>query len=324
MAARGTRPRVIFRVAAGPRTGYGHLVRATVLARAMGVRATVSIRGGAQATQAAAGRGCRVVRGSASTVIRAARPDLLIIDDPSTIHASLWRRTAGRSGVPVASIHDIGLAYCGADLTIDGSVTRRGRRPRGPALLGPRYAILAPARRGARAAGRLSVLIALGGGPRRGAALTMALAIRRLSPNAEIRIAGGFGGRAPDALPPGVTWLGPRQRLSEELARAAVVVVGGGVSLYEACCVGVPAVAVGVVPAQRPTIREVVARGAALDGGRASTAARSASQVARLLADGQLRSRLSAAGRRLVDGNGARRVARALGNLAAGCALGVR
>ena len=49
-----------------------------------------------------------------------------------------------------------------------------------------------------------------------------------------------------------------RHGLHDELARAGVAVVGGGVSLYEACAHGVAAVGVPVVAAQRPTVAAFV------------------------------------------------------------------
>ena len=101
------------------------------------------------------------------------------------------------------------------------------------------------------------------------------------------------------------------------MARAAVAVVSGGVTLLEACASGTPAVAVAVVPAQRRAIRAVVrARAAVTVGERrrhdADAAARIAELVVRLLDRPLWQRSLSLNGRRLVDGRGAVRVARRL------------
>jgi hypothetical protein len=176
------------------------------------------------------------------------------------------------------------------------------------------------------------VLVALGGGPRRAMALALARAIRSACPDVAVRVAAGH---APNRVRPavaGVTWLGPQRGLADELACASVAVVGGGVTLYEACRAGTPTVAVAVVRAQRPTIRAFVSAGAALDGGPASsrtvslassrtvplTASLASSEavasrlVDRLMSDPALYRRIGMAGRSLIDGRGAERVTRAL------------
>jgi spore coat polysaccharide biosynthesis predicted glycosyltransferase SpsG len=114
-----------------------------------------------------------------------------------------------------------------------------------------------------------------------------------------------------------------RDGLGRELQRADIAVVAGGVTLYEACAIGTPVVATAVVPAQRPAIAGFARAGAALDGGRIGTMPRaSARQVATLVAtlvkDEAARRGLAANGRRLVDGNGAARVARQIARLGAG------
>jgi hypothetical protein len=310
-----SRVRVLFRVAAGPRQGYGHLVRATVLARELGVAPVVSLRGGQAARAVATELGCRLVDLPAAMAASQMRPSVLVVDDPSGREAAAWRRPFARAGVRVASVHDLGSGYCGADLAIDGSVTQCGRRPRGQALTGPEYAILRPARRTA-AARRPAVLIALGGGPRARAAARLARAAVTSCPHLDVIVAGGFdAGRRAD-LPARATWLGPRRGLVRELSRVQFAVVGGGVTLYEACRAGTPAVGVAVVEAQRPTIRAFARRGAALDGGSTRDMRQAAAAIARLAGDARLRRLVGASGQAIVDGRGARRVAAALSKLA--------
>jgi hypothetical protein len=304
---------VVFRVAAGPRLGYGHLVRATVLGQAMGVPVVVSLRGGIAAKRVAQSRGGVVVDGSPRSVLARLRPDLVVIDDPSGDAAAAWCRAARAAEVPVASVHDIGIGYCCADLTIDGSVTRPGGGLAGTALLGPRYAIVAPRAPGGHRSPQ-TVLVALGGGPRRAVALTIALAIRRRCPDAAVRIAAGHASASASARESvdGITWLGPQRGLGDELAHATLAVVGGGVTLYEACREATPAVAVAVVAAQRPTIRAFVRAGAALAGGSIASLSQAPALVAALLNDSARQRRVSRHARRLIDGHGASRVATAL------------
>ena len=109
------------------------------------------------------------------------------------------------------------------------------------------------------------------------------------------------------------------------LAGARVAIVGGGVGLYEVSCLGIPAVAVAVTPAQRVTIRAFVAHGAAVDGGSLGgrrdagggrLVGRLAGRLMRLLDDPRACARIGSRAQRLVDGRGGERVAGALRELA--------
>ncbi len=309
------RASIVFRTAAGARIGYGHLVRTTVLGRALGMTPVVSVRGTDAARRAATAMGCRLADGAAARVLAGTGASLVVIDDPSSRASQPWARAAMRQGVRVATIHDLGLAPCDTHLAVDGSIVRTRPRPV-PSLLGPRYLILAAGSAVWREPARPCVLIALGGGPRRRAALTLARAIRAQRPDVVVRIAGGLDTRAPGRLPEGVTWLGPQPGLGAELAAASAAVVGGGVSLYEACRVGTPAVGVAVVAGQRPTIAGLASRRAVVDGGTIRDLETTARRVVRLLGDAGRRARLSRAGRSVVDGRGAVRVAGRLQHLA--------
>jgi spore coat polysaccharide biosynthesis predicted glycosyltransferase SpsG len=301
--------RPIFRLAAGARLGFGHLVRGRALARALEVpRPSVSLRGSAGAKEAAARLGMDLVDGRATDVLERERPNVLVIDDPSQRAALVWRRAAQALRVPVVSVHDLGLAYCGADLTIDGSVVPPGTRRKG-LLTGPAYAILDPSLPEHR--GQLrdpnSILIALGGGPRLNVALTLADALRAARPELRVRIAGGLVAGEQTARR-GILVLGPQDGLASELARCAVAITGAGVSLYEAACLDAPAVVWPVVRGQFRTAQ-------AFHRQRLATAimpgpqrlARAVRAVLALLADGRP-ARTSGA----IDGLGAARVAAAV------------
>jgi spore coat polysaccharide biosynthesis predicted glycosyltransferase SpsG len=316
--------RILFRAAAGPRRGYGHLVRCRSLARALGVRPLVALRGGQHVIETAVALGCDVVRGSASRVLLRLEPDVLIVDDPIASDARRWIRAARRVGSLVVSIHDLGLGCLDADLVIDGSITRNARARNGLTLAGPRYAVLDPSleRRGVRPDDQerepSSVLVALGGGPRVELAHDIAEAIVEANPLARVRIAGGFEGISLEEAAR-IAWIGPSRSLHEEMARASVAVVGGGVSLYEACAHGVAAVGVPVVQAQRPTVAAFVKRGAARGVTRGRLTAKSvAAECAELLTDEAMRRHMARMGQRLIDGRGAFRAAAAVTQLAMG------
>jgi UDP-2,4-diacetamido-2,4,6-trideoxy-beta-L-altropyranose hydrolase len=295
---------VLFCVAAGPRVGFGHLVRCRSLARAMGVTPLVWIRGGARTRALAAARGWTLAGPDTA-------PDLVVVDDPAQAPAETWVKRARRLGVPVASVHDLGLSHVESDLVIDGSIGAHGH------LRGPQFAILDPSigvlRRENRQPVRGRVLIALGGGSHVLAlAGRVSRAIAEKSPGAEIHVVRGFAGGRASGLRHG-TWVEAPDGLASELAAAQVAVVAGGVTLYEACALGLPVVALPVVAAQHATVRAAACRGAAIDTGRPPVddcmVSRTADAVAALLQNPGLRRRQSEAAKALVDGDGAARVA---------------
>jgi spore coat polysaccharide biosynthesis predicted glycosyltransferase SpsG len=315
--------RILFRAAAGPRRGFGHLVRCRSLARALGVRPLMALRGGQHVIETALALGCDVVPGSAARVLSRLQPDVLVVDDPIAADARRWIRAARRVGSLVVSIHDLGIGCLDADLVIDGSITKNARARNGLTLAGPKYAVLDPSlNRRARLEGDdqqrdpYSVLVALGGGPRVELAHDIAEAIVETHPHARVRIAGGFQGISREDAAR-IAWIGPSRSLHEEMARASVAVVGGGVSLYEACAHGAAAVGVPVVKAQRPTVTAFVKRGVARGVTRGRVTAQSvAAQCAELLTDDAMRRHMARMGQRLIDGRGAFRAAAAVTQLA--------
>jgi spore coat polysaccharide biosynthesis predicted glycosyltransferase SpsG len=325
MSVAPARPRCAFRVAAGPRIGFGHLLRARALARAIGQQAVVSVRGGAAARAAARALGFRLLHRAADLLAGA---DVLVVDDPSAPHGARWVRSARLRGIPSVAVHDAGIGAGRADLVVDGSIAAR-RTSRDRLLAGPTFCILDPRVRHARrrSHGRAErrrpiVLISLGGGNQvRRHAARIVSEIDRLCPGVSIRVAGGMS-RGPLPVLPRGRWIVRRNGLGGALRAADIAVVAGGVTLYEACAIGTPAVATAVVPAQRLAIAAFAAAGAALDGGSigaapAAAARQVAASVASLVRDSATRRRLAVNGRRLVDGRGAARVARQISQLPA-------
>jgi spore coat polysaccharide biosynthesis predicted glycosyltransferase SpsG len=325
--------RILIRSAAGPRIGYGHLVRARTLGRALGGDVRVSVRGGRAARECARRLGLAVVGSSVRRAIASTRPALVVIDDPSAVEARAALAAARAADLPVASIHDLGIAAIPSDLAVDGSIAPLGRG-RG-ACLGPRFALIDPQLlSSAPPTGRAGhhpprVLVALGGGPRVAFAAMVARAVHARVPGARVRVAAGLqhAGTRPSsaqrrAPAENTSWLGPLPTLAREMRSCDVAVVAGGVTLYEACALGVPAVAVPVVTAQTPTVEGFAALHAVLAAplpsrARAVSARAVAEHVATLLARPELARRQARVARSIVDGRGAERVARALEWLAA-------
>jgi UDP-2,4-diacetamido-2,4,6-trideoxy-beta-L-altropyranose hydrolase len=312
-------PIVLFTAAAGPRIGFGHLVRCRSLARALGIAPVVALRGTAATCRRALDSGWTVVDAQPGDALARSRPQVLVVDDPSPAVVREWTGQARRVGLPVATIHDLGLCAVESDIAIDGSPeVATAIRGRFATLRGTAYAILDPSVRAAREArsegGPRRVLIALGGGGHVfGLAARVAEAVSARVQGAEIRVASGFVATRRLPLLQCARWIEAPGGLAAELSATSVAIVAGGITLYEACAVGVPAVAVAVSPGQRPTIRAFARRGAVVDAGAASdlgrTVTRVASAVERLLEDPMTRRRVGIAGPRVVDGRGAFRVA---------------
>ena len=313
-ADRGCDARILFAAAAGPRRGFGHLVRCVSFARALGVRPLIAVRGKRKVVEAALALGADVVAEAQPRIVGALKPDVVIVDDPIETRARAWIDAARRAGALVVTVHDLGIGCRESDLVIDGSITRARRGPRA-SLNGSRYALLDPRLAGTVRAPRADrgkrVLIALGGGPRLRLAGAIAEAIVAAEPSAEVRVASGFV-VAPRPASSNVVYIGASRGLASELAEASVAVVGGGVSLYEACALGVPAVGLPVVEGQVPTVRGFARKGAVIAAPFGASAAAVAGRAVQLLNDPPLRRTLARRSRALVDGRGAARAAAAV------------
>ena len=108
----------------------------------------------------------------------------------------------------------------------------------------------------------------------------------------------------------------PVTDLSELMSGHDLVISAAGTSVWELCCIGVPAVVVWTVDNQREGYRRVVEAGAAIGLGGPELGGdeqdeRAVDLLRRVLTDSALRSDLALAGRHLVDGLGAWRVVQA-------------
>ena len=321
--------RVLFRAPAGPRRGFGHLVRCRSLARALGVRPLIAIRGGQPA--ACGGARARLRRRStdAPAAVDRARGarTCVVVDDPIAADARRWIACARRAGCRVVTVHDLGLGCVRGrprrrrQRRARGDMPQAGYRPRSPQPRVARAALRAssipafasPLRAARHGRARRACSIALGGGPRAALAYAIARAVAaRRCRGRRIRIAGGFAPALCRPIADRIAWTGPLDGLAGELARAT------SPSSAAVCPSTKPARAAWPRWACRSSCRSGRRCAASSPRARRSATPAAASDAERRGARGGAAAAPAGAaeprsrrrGRQLVDGRGAGRVAR--------------
>jgi spore coat polysaccharide biosynthesis predicted glycosyltransferase SpsG len=280
--------------AAGPRIGLGHLSRAGAVAAALRAQGH--------------------------------RTATYVLGETASEHDGIaWTALGDRVAAPgdgplLVDAYDADLATLGAGRPVATFWDGRGAPPAGVALAltlagpeGPRLACLRPMFWGVAARpvapGARRVLITTGGGAAGGVA-ELAGAVRAAAPEAELTAV--LGPYATEEPPGDVTVVRSPPRMVDVLQAADVVVTAAGQTLLETLCAGTPCVALAVAENQRAQLAMATAAGAA----RAAAGPEDAgAAVAALLGDAPERARLASAGRSLVDGFGALRVAGAVAAL---------
>jgi spore coat polysaccharide biosynthesis predicted glycosyltransferase SpsG len=329
--------RVLFAIEAGAEVGLGHLMRCRALmlrlsaagaeielcvlgdVRALGERAWPTAR---PVTVAPSGNGPEKFKGLLSDRLREARYDWLVLDGHGL------RRMSFPDGPRTLVVDDLGDQPLRATAVLNQNVERpdpydqRGFEVN-DRLLGPRFALLDAAYadaewKGSGAAGLERLLVSFGGADRPGwsgkalaalascaSPLTIDLVVGPL--HSQDHVSGRIGGghrlvvhRSPDGLAP-------------LMAAADAMVASASVTSWEACCVGVPLIALQTAANQVHVLTSLDEAGAAitaraeeaLDGGAKAKLPGLMQRIESLA----VRRDLSARQRSLVDGRGAERVA---------------
>lgn len=303
----------------GGDVGLGHLERMLALADALGadVAARVVVPAGdAGLARRVAERGHNAIELAGSTAERAvAAGDSLSADvivlDGYVFTLDVQRRL--RATAPLVVVDDLGLPTAG-DLAVNPSVGGERLRPEGAEAFvgGPDYALLSSAFLAARA-----TVLELGHPPRTalvssGATnlldITEGFVDEVLARDATVYVVAVLGPEAVGTeLPddPRLEVLVAPSSLAAALARATVYAGAAGTTALQAACVGVPAVITAAVPNQVGPAAALVAAGCAV----ATEPRDLAAACLRLLDDPDRRDRMADAGRALVDGHGAARLA---------------
>ncbi|HKE15143.1 MAG TPA: hypothetical protein VKB80_09780 [Kofleriaceae bacterium] len=329
--------RVVLHAAGGPDIGVGHLRRTGTLADALaGLDPSLELVLLWEASGALAGT-MRGGRRTASLELAGSRSeglcmrDQLVAEDGRTaLMSDILRPESGyfagarEAGYAiVAHLNDSGATRASADLLVDedpASSPPEGFR--GRFLSSTRFRMIAAelvALRGPtpwRADAAARVTVALGGADPRGLSERLLTALVALPRRFETAVQIGPAFAAPHvagleriargaervSLSPPTAFTGPL------LAASDLVVTLGGITAYEAMCLGRPGAAVRD-GGMAPYVGKLAMEGLLVDLGEPESAA---AALVELAEDGPRLAELADRGHRVIDGNGARRVARSV------------
>ncbi|NYZ15430.1 UDP-2,4-diacetamido-2,4,6-trideoxy-beta-L-altropyranose hydrolase [Azospirillum sp. RWY-5-1] len=337
--------RVLVRADAAPDIGTGHVMRCLAVAEALADLGHDAVFAMARSTPAIDRRldssgfrrlalpGPPAGAADCEATVAAARGALAVILDGYGFDET-YRAGLRRSGARVAAFDDLAdRTALHADVVVNPA-PQAGALPYATIahgavlLLGPAYAALRREVREAASAPRCplqerrAVLVTFGGSDPLGLTLPCVERLAAALPG-DVRLLVAVGGSTPDAaaILRSVAGFGARVEplldtpaMGNLMARAGLAVSAAGGTTAELCALGVPTVLVTVADNQAPAAAEVGAAGWCLsvDGRSADAAGRITGAAVRLWHDFPERLRMTEATRRLVDGQGAMRIARAI------------
>jgi len=323
--------RILAHLSAHKTIGLGHAVRTGALLKSLPFSFEMTVAGQGDLWRGFMPEGRHIPVAddhpqALAAAVEATAPNLILVDFPTPC-ARRWQALAG-NGCPIAAILDeSGLAA--ADLVMNGTVLEslhhyHGLRPGGRVLAGAPYALLRPpfAQHPWTGLGGSAVTAVIGSGQD---AADWAFFLSNHWPDhrlADLTLV--VGSAFPDM--PGLRavterrGIAVRQNLSAEqlalrLSQSGAALITGGMILYEAACIGVPSIVFPQIPNCVPEAdwfteaRAVINLG--LSGGQDMPAILQG--LARLQGDeGQVMSQRL---RSIIDGQGLRRAAEAIGSL---------
>jgi UDP-2,4-diacetamido-2,4,6-trideoxy-beta-L-altropyranose hydrolase len=336
---------VLFRVDAGRDVGIGHLQRCLSLASALrscriAVRFLINDDEQARSWVERAGFSAELARCAVWTArdaadtarISTAHGCTVVVLDSDHLTTD-FLHTVHQAGLFVCVIDDLALYPFPCQLVVNGNANAASLRYRSLAsdtrfLLGPRYAILRPefsqafAREIRDTVER--VLVVMGGADPQGLLVPITRLLLEIPDRPMVTVIAGPFAEGVEGLrrleaehPERVSVIATPTGVRELMERADVAVSAAGQTLYELACVGTPTIAIQVADNQRGQLDAFVEAGFVVSAGSAdgTVANRAVRLVAELAGDARRRSSMAAAGKRVVDGQGARRVVATMSRL---------
>ncbi len=330
--------RVLLRCDGGGPLGVGHVMRSLALAEA-------AVAAGHQVMVAGRFEGSFLERQLSAAPVEVVRvgapgpeggpdPILQVLErfQPDLVHLDSYDPCGWLTGSFVLSNMEDGTfgrraAAVVVDPTFGAELSPRPQDGSGWLLRGSRYTpvrrgVLDARRQGPVRDGARAVLVVMGGTDPMGLApgAVKLLARTGLVLDVSVIAVGETAARAREAAKGSalsLSVLAPVDDLAALMAASDLVISAAGTTIWELCCLGVPAAVVCAVDNQREGYQRVVSAGAAiglggpgLGGPGLGDDERAADLLATVLTDPRRRGRLAEAGRRVIDGLGAWRVVR--------------
>lgn len=341
-----TENRFVLRADVGRSHGLGHLQRTVALAEALeakdgapilalvGEEPTKDVFGYRrfQSTIYAGIPGSLVELAWLRDLVEEHRPGAVVVDSYNVNEAYLL--SLKETGTPVVMTDDLATMDFPCDLVVGPNAHAEKLPYRGSPttsfLLGPRFVMLRrefweTSPRVSSDADRLTVLITVGGADPHD--LTPQLTVAAVALDIFIRVIvvlGPFFGRSNGTIEASsmdkIEFVSAPASLRPLMESCDIALSSGGQTLYELAAMGIPAISVEVADNQHESLLALAGAGTVIPAGKAGDPAlfdNVAEALQRMGGDPSLRAEMSAAGRRLIDGRGALRVAEAVLALAA-------
>jgi UDP-2,4-diacetamido-2,4,6-trideoxy-beta-L-altropyranose hydrolase len=322
-------PYLWIRTAAGPQIGFGHLRRCMILAQSLLDCCRPLFLLDAQdrwCHEQLAEQGFEYCLARDGQVwIGITDPAALLIDTRLADGLDRLIATAQSRGVPIISIHDMGLNPLPSDIVIDGSIAsslfQGAFFQNAKSFCGTNYMVLDPAfqalhqKRMRICKNVRSVVVSLGGGDSRKYFPVILKGLKAWAQEA-VEVIGlkGFVNWGQETLeqmdwhPLHFRWEGGSP--DRFLIHADLAITAGGLSAYEALCAGTPLLSFSYDPLQQASINAIEAAGACINLGPGDDldSMRLAEVLSSISAGMHERRRISLNGRKMIDGRGAERV----------------
>jgi UDP-2,4-diacetamido-2,4,6-trideoxy-beta-L-altropyranose hydrolase len=248
------------------------------------------------------------------------RPDLVIVD---SYRVDLTRLRGAMNGAALIAFDDYVRQPLEADIVINGSPSSETLAyPAGPLkLLGPVYQILRPdlqPREGLADTVRHLIVLLGGGDPMGIAPALVKLLTERIlphHPDLEAELIIGPFSPAPDCTPGRLTVTKAPADLPARMRNADLALSAGGQTLLELALLGVPTIAVGTSPDQKPNLKALSEAGVVrwIGWGNEDAFAQNAEEALNvLMRDKEERAKLARNASSLLDGFGGERAAGAV------------